>query len=251
MNIVTEINAWQQVKATLQNKALGFVPTMGHLHDGHLSLCERAKNENDFTVVSIFVNPTQFNQTSDFEKYPRTIEKDIALLEANNIDYLFLPHAEALYPDYYQFQIAETELSKQLEGEHRPGHFTGMLTVVLKLLNLMQAHKAYFGEKDFQQLLLIKKMADAFFLKTDIVTCPTQRATDGLALSSRNSRLTPKQREMAAYFPQLLQQSLDVNVIAEKLQQLGFKVDYIAEKWERRLGAVWIDDIRLIDNFPL
>lgn len=251
MNIVTEINAWQELRRNLQNKTLGFVPTMGHLHAGHLSLCERARNENDVTVVSIFVNPTQFNQTSDFEHYPRTIESDIALLEANAIDYLFLPHAEEIYSDSYQFHITETALSTELEGEYRPGHFTGMLTVVLKLLNLMQANKAYFGEKDFQQLLLIQKMVKAFFLATDIIACPTLRAEDGLALSSRNSRLTPQQRKMAAYFPHLLKQLTSVNEIAEKLVKLGFKVDYIADKWQRRLGAVWIDDVRLIDNYPL
>lgn len=251
MNIVTEINAWQAIRKTLSNETIGFVPTMGHLHAGHLSLCERAKAESEVTVVSIFVNPTQFNDPADFNHYPRTLEEDIALLTAHHIDYLLLPDANTLYPDHYQLHITETELSTQLEGEYRPGHFTGMLTVVLKLLNVVHAHKAYFGEKDFQQLLLIKKMAQAFFLITEIIACPTLRAEDGLALSSRNSCLTPEQRKMAALFPYFLQQPLEAQTVREKLISLGFKVDYITEKWQRRLGAVWIDTIRLIDNVPI
>lgn len=251
LNIVTEIKIWQTIRSDLQNKTIGFIPTMGHLHAGHMSLCERSKKENDITMVSIFVNPTQFNQAQDFDLYPRTIEQDQAMLAALSVDYLLLPNVQDMYPDQYQLQVTETHLSQTLEGEHRPGHFNGMLTVVLKLLNLAQATRAYFGEKDYQQLLLIKKMAQALFLPTDIVACPTLRAEDGLALSSRNSRLTAEQRQKATHFPRLLQSALSTEEISQALVALGFKVDYIVDKWDRRLGAVWLDDIRLIDNIGL
>lgn len=248
MNIVTDLKEWQNIRRVLGNKTVGFVPTMGHLHAGHMSLCQRSVTGNEITVVSIFVNPAQFNQTSDFDLYPRTFEADIGLLANADVDYVLYPDAQDLYPDGYEVQITETALSLELEGEYRPGHFDGMLSVVLKLLNLVQPVHAYFGEKDYQQLLLIRKMVDAFFLSTKIIACPTVRAGDGLALSSRNSRLTAAQREKAHHFPKLLHSSLSPAEVKEKLDQLGFKVDYIIEKWGRRLGAVWLDDIRLIDN---
>lgn len=248
MNIVTEINEWQAIRAELLNKSIGFVPTMGNLHGGHLSLCRRSKSENDLTVVSIFVNPTQFNQQQDLSSYPRTLEQDTELLLSNKIDFLFFPNTDAMYPDNYQIQITETDESLVLEGEHRSGHFNGVLTIVLKLLNLIQPTRTYFGEKDFQQFLLIKKMADALFLKSEIISCPTIRGEGNLALSSRNSRLNPQQKQRALNFPKLLHSSLSVSEITAKLKKRGFKVDYITEKWQRRLGAVWVDDIRLIDN---
>jgi pantoate--beta-alanine ligase len=251
MNIVSEIKDWQDIRKNLTGKTIGFIPTMGHLHAGHLSLCEKSKRENDITVVSIFVNPSQFNQATDFENYPRTLEADKNFLEENQIDYLFLPTADAMYADNYQIQIMETELSKELEGQYRPGHFNGMLTVVLKLLNLAQATRAYFGEKDYQQLLLVKKMVAALFLPVEIIGCQTIRAADGLALSSRNSRLTPEQRKKSALFPQLLKSTGSIQEVTGQLETLGFMVDYIAEKWQRRLGAVWIDQVRLIDNVSL
>jgi pantoate--beta-alanine ligase len=251
MNILTNINEWQALRKKLYNKTLGFIPTMGNLHEGHLSLCERSKAENEITVVSIYVNATQFNQAEDFEKYPRTPAQDQRLLTDKQVDYLFLPESQAMYPDNYEVQVTETTLSTELEGEFRPGHFNGMLTVVLKLINLVQPTRAYFGEKDFQQLLLIKKMAEALFLPTDIIECKTVRAEDGLALSSRNSRLTSEQRIFSQKFPELLQSSLSIDEIKLELEKLSFKVDYIAEKWQRRLGAVWIDNVRLIDNIAI
>jgi pantoate--beta-alanine ligase len=247
MNIVTNIHDWINLRKTWLGKTIGFIPTMGHLHAGHISLCERARKENDITVVSIFVNPTQFNQASDFELYPRTIEQDKNQL-AGKVDYLFIPDAQSMYADNYQVQVAETTLATELEGEYRPGHFTGMLTVVMKLLNVVQATRAYFGEKDFQQLLLIKKMVSALFLPVQIVACETVRAEDGLALSSRNSRLSAEQREKASHFPRLLNSNLSTEKVIAELKTLGFKVDYVVDKWQRRLGAVWVDEIRLIDN---
>ena len=251
MNIVSTTKEWLAIRASLQGKTLGFVPTMGNLHEGHLSLCERAVKENDIAVVSIYVNPTQFNQHEDFEKYPRTVEEDLKLLSDMNVAHVFIPEADALYPDDYHVQVMETTLSKSLEGEFRPGHFTGMLTVVLKLLNLMQANKAYFGKKDYQQLILIQKLVSALFLPVEIVACETRRATDGLALSSRNRRLNAEQLAAANDFPRLLRSPLSTQAITDELTRLGFKVDYIKEAWGRRLGAIWLDQVRLIDNFAL
>lgn len=250
MNIVTEISEWQSLRKMLAGKTIGFVPTMGNLHAGHLSLCQQSQLANELTVVSIFVNPTQFNDPNDFDRYPGTHAQDVALLATQNIDYLLLPNAESLYPDHYEIKITESELSRELEGAYRLGHFDGMLTVVLKLLNLVYPENAYFGEKDYQQFLLIKKMVAALFLPINVVSCETVRAADGLALSSRNSRLTAEQRLQAVHFPSLLQSDLSQVQITEKLTNLGFVVDYIAEKWQRRLGAVRLGDVRLIDNTP-
>ncbi len=248
MNIVTDIEAWQVIRNNLGNKTIGFVPTMGNLHEGHLQLCQRAKRENEVAIISIFINPTQFNEQQDFATYPRTIEQDAKLLSDHQIDYLFAPEVNQMYPDQYEIQVTETMISRELEGAHRPGHFNGMLTVVLKLLNLIKATRAYFGEKDYQQWLLVKKMVTALFISTDIIACETVRASDQLAFSSRNQRLNPTQRETAAYFPKILKQTETIEKIIATLQSHGFKVDYIAEKWGRRLGAVWLDDVRLIDN---
>lgn len=251
MNIVTDLQEWLAIRNTLQHKSIGFVPTMGNLHAGHLSLCERAAAENDITVVSIFVNPTQFNETNDFANYPRTLLEDQESLAKFNIDYLLLPTQESMYADQYEIQVNETSLSQILEGEFRPGHFSGMLTVVLKLLNLVAPQHAYFGEKDYQQFLLIQKMVGALFLPVKIIGCETVRARDGLALSSRNSRLNEVARERAAAFPRLLSSDLTVSEIMNELAKLEFKVEYIAEKWGRRLGAVWLDGVRLIDNVAI
>lgn len=248
MNIVTSLKEWQELRAQITNKTIGFIPTMGHLHPGHLSLCTRAKSENDLVVVSIFVNPTQFNNAQDLAKYPRTFEEDQTLLAAAGVDYVLLPTAAEMYPDDFEVQVSETKISQILEGEFRPGHFTGMLTVVLKLLNIVAPAKAYFGEKDYQQLLLVKKMAKALFLPIEIIGCATIRAEDNLALSSRNSRLNAKQREQAAKFSQALASDLAPDEIKKLLQQQGFRVEYIHEAWGRRLGAVWLNEVRLIDN---
>jgi pantoate--beta-alanine ligase len=251
LTIVADINEWRKIRQQLGNKSIGFVPTMGHLHVGHLNLCQQSKSNNDITVASVFVNPTQFNQAQDFDQYPRTIEQDKVLLESMAVDYLLVPSADGMYPDGYQIKVTETELSKELEGEHRPGHFDGMLTVVLKLLNVVQPTRAYFGEKDYQQYLLVKKMAEALLLQTEIIGCETIRADSGLALSSRNSRLSAEQLEKAVGFATQLTSSQSVEQIIANLVALGFKVDYVAEKWGRRLGAVWLGNVRLIDNVPI
>src|SRR5687768_16637559 len=159
----------------------GFVPTLGALHEGHLTLVRRARAENARAWVSIFVNPAQFNDPGDLERYPRTVEQDLALLEGAGCDLVFVPRADEIYRDGYRYRVTENELSLALEGASRPGHFDGVLTVVLKLLLLTRPERAYFGEKDFQQLQLVEGLVHAFFLDTRIVRCPSVRETDGLA----------------------------------------------------------------------
>jgi pantoate--beta-alanine ligase len=242
MNTVTSVKEWRSLREALSNSQIGFVPTMGNLHAGHRSLCERSLAENEITVASIFVNPTQFNQAQDFDRYPRTLDADLAMLTDVGVDYVFIPDTEGMYADQYQIKVMETELSRELEGEFRPGHFDGMLTVVMKLFNLVRPEKAYFGEKDYQQLLLVKKMVDALFMPVQIVSCPTLRAEDKLALSSRNNRLNAEQRQLAAALPQLLHSGSCTTEI---------KVEYITDRWGRRLAAAWLGNVRLIDNIPL
>lgn len=249
-SIVSDPRSWQKQRKELKG-SLGFVPTMGNLHEGHIALARRAKAENDFVIVSLFVNPTQFNQRSDYEKYARTFDADVKLLGDAGVDFVLYPDEPAMYPDKYDVQVIEKTISKELEGEFRPGHFEGMLTIVLKLLNIAQADRAYFGEKDFQQLTLVKKMVEAFFIPTEIIPCPTIRQEDGLALSSRNGRLSPEQRSQAVEISRLLKSSLSDDEIMKKLAEAGFRPEYVATKWGRRLAAAWLGDVRLIDNVPL
>jgi pantoate--beta-alanine ligase len=230
---------------------LGFVPTMGALHDGHLSLVERSRRENDRTLVSIFVNPTQFDDPGDLETYPRTLERDRSLLESAGVDYVLSPRAAEMYGDAFRYRVCETELSTVLEGAHRPGHFNGVLTIVLKLLNIASAERAYFGEKDWQQLTLVRGMAGAFFLPTAIVACPTVREADGLALSSRNARLRGSDRTRAAQLHRILTSAETPDAAIDRLADAGFTVDYVDDRDGRRLAAVRLHGVRLIDNVPL
>lgn len=248
--IVSDPKKWRSLKKSLKG-SIGFIPTMGNLHEGHIALAQQARVENDIVVVSIFVNPTQFNQASDLEKYPRTFDADCALLDAAGVDYVFFPAAADMYADNYEVQVSENVISKELEGEFRPGHFTGMMTVVLKLLNIIGADRAYFGEKDFQQVTLVKKMVEALFVPTEIIACETVRAANGLALSSRNGRLTPEQLEKAVMISQLLNSDFTDEQVMKCLEQSGFKPEYVVSKWGRRLAAAWLGDVRLIDNVPL
>ncbi|MBS2038242.1 pantoate--beta-alanine ligase [bacterium] len=246
MRVFRDLSEWRQFRSQLET-SLGFVPTMGALHPGHLALVQRSHQENSKTLVSVFVNPTQFDDPTDLAAYPQTLDQDIQLLEGA-ADYLLAPSAAQMYPNGYHYRVSEDEVSKQLEGAQRPGHFDGMLTVVMKLLNLAQAHQAYFGEKDFQQLQLVQGMVSEFFLNTKIVACPTVREADGLAMSSRNRRLTPEQRELAAEFPHILKSAPDLSQAQSQLEQQGFAVDYVQEWRGRRLGAVRLGQVRLIDN---
>lgn len=228
---------------------MGFVPTMGALHAGHLELVSRARQGNDVVVVSIFVNPTQFNNPEDLTKYPRDLAGDLAKLA--NADFVFLPKYEEIYRDQYRYRVSEHDGSEKLCGKSRPGHFTGVLTVVMKLFQLVQPHNAYFGEKDFQQLSLIRGMAEAFFLPIHIHGVPTVREASGLAMSSRNERLSTEARAHAAKLPHILMEAPTANAAALKLQQEGFTVDYVEDWNGRRFAAVFLEGVRLIDNVSL
>ncbi|WP_438479762.1 pantoate--beta-alanine ligase [Oleiharenicola lentus] len=250
MTIHPNLVSWQAARAKFPSVWIGFVPTMGALHAGHRALLERAWAENDRVVLSIFVNPTQFNDQSDFAHYPKTLEADLQLAEGLVTD-VIVPTYDELYPDGYRYRVTENRFSTELEGAHRPGHFDGVLTVVMKLLNLVQANRAYFGEKDWQQLALVRDMAAAFFLPTEIVACPTIREPSGLALSSRNERLSASGRAHAANFSRILRESPDANHAASALQSTGFEVDYVTDRAGIRLGAIKFEGVRLIDNVRL
>lgn len=244
------LDAWREARTGMEGTRIGFVPTMGALHAGHRALLERARAENDRVVLSIFVNPTQFNDLADLARYPQTLARDLALAEGLATDVL-VPTAQAMYPDNYRFRATELELSRELEGAHRPGHFDGVLTVVLKLLNLVRPHRAYFGEKDWQQLQLVRDMAAALFLPAEIVACPTVREDDGLAMSSRNARLSPAGRTHAAHFSRILKEAPDAAGAALELKFAGFEVDYVEDRAGARLGAVRLEGVRLIDHVRL
>ena len=233
---------------TRAGTSLGLVPTMGALHEGHLSLVRRAADENDVVAVSVFVNPTQFDDPEDLKRYPRDFEEDRILLESAGTDLVFYPEAEDMYADGYRYKVTEVENSLLLEGAHRGGYFDGVLTVVLKLLNITGADRAYFGEKDWQQFNLIRGMAKAFFLDTEIIPCSLVREDDGLAMSSRNARLTPAERELAPAFHRILAGSGSPETKLARLEEAGFAVDYVEEREGRILGAVHLGKVRLIDN---
>ena len=256
----------------------GFVPTMGALHQGHLSLIAESRKHAGITVCSIFVNPTQFNDPKDFDKYPKTLEQDILLLEKAGTDILFLPSVNEMYPDgltnleHYDLGYLETIL----EGKFRPGHFQGVCQVMYRLLKLVQPDLLFMGQKDYQQCMVVKRLLAIMGSKTKLVPSPTVRENSGLAMSSRNMRLNAGQRGEAAAISQTLQfinenlgqQSLSSlkEAATEKLQQAGFKVDYVEianadtlepmEAWDGQaplvaLVAAFLGDIRLIDNMIL
>jgi len=206
MEIVTTIAALRQKLAPRRRagQTIGFVPTMGYLHQGHLSLVGRAKSENDVTVVSIFVNPLQFGKNEDLEKYPRDLARDSAMLEDAGVDYLFAPGVEDMYPEPMQTVVDLPKLGSELEGEARPGHFAGVATVVTKLFNIVQPDAAYFGEKDYQQVTIIQKMVEDLAQPVRVVPVATVREADGLACSSRNVYLSPAERAAAVIVPKAL-----------------------------------------------
>ncbi|MFA5958909.1 MAG: pantoate--beta-alanine ligase [Tatlockia sp.] len=252
MQIFHHLNEWQAVRNSLSPElSIGFIPTMGNLHAGHARLYALSKQENDVTIASLFINPTQFNRADDFRHYPRTLEADLQLLAHLGVDYCFLPKEEEIYRDHYRYQIQETHLSLLMEGEHRPGHFTGVLTVVMKLLHLARPTRAYFGEKDYQQYRLIHEMVRAFFMDVEIKACPTVREPSGLAFSSRNNRLNPEQRALADAFAALFHQPKTPSELVKELENKGITVEYIEEYQGRRYCAVIIGGIRLIDNYAL
>ncbi len=198
-------------KARSGGGTVGFVPTMGALHDGHIALARRARAENTVVVVSVFVNPTQFNDTRDLDAYPRVLERDLALCEAAGADAVFAPDASEMYPVGFSSQVlVGGTITGLLEGAFRPGHFAGVTTVVNKLFNIVGPDRAYFGEKDWQQLKVIEKMTADLAMPVQIVPCETVREADGLAMSSRNARLTPEARKTARVLPYLLDTAQDL-----------------------------------------
>jgi len=248
------MSQWQQLRAGISG-SLGFVPTMGALHPGHRSLIEQSVEHNDSTVLSIYVNATQFNDPNDLAKYPSTLDADLAQAQAAGVDVVLLPDYPQMYSDNFRFQLSEHEFSNELCGTDRPGHFTGVLTIVMKLLNLVQPDRAYFGLKDFQQYTLIKDMCAAFFMPTEIVGCDTVRETDGLAMSSRNLLLSPAARKLAGQFNHILGQAQTDGRAEADLAALGFDVAYVRTVRGRRCAAVVVGEgdhaVRLIDNMAI
>lgn len=200
MQIIHDPSEIQARRESLQRdgKVIGFVPTMGAFHEGHVSLMRRARADNDVVVVSIFVNPIQFGRGEDFDSYPRDLPGDLAQAERAGVDLVFAPSAEAIYPKGFQTHVDVTGLTEGLCGVSRPGHFRGVTTVVAKLFNLVKPHRAYFGQKDYQQSVVVRRLVADLNMDLDVVVLPTVRETDGLAVSSRNVRLTPQQRQAAS-----------------------------------------------------
>ena len=209
MKVVTTVQALREELAKVAPEGVGFVPTMGALHTGHRSLVERARRENETVVVSVFVNPTQFNDKNDLRNYPRTPEADAALLEAAGADLVLMPSVEEIYPEPDQRQFDFGLVDKVMEGATRPGHFNGVAQVVSRLFEMVQPARAYFGEKDFQQIAVIKAMVAQLGISVKIVECPIIRDTDGLALSSRNQLLTPAHRAAAPHIYATLQRAVE------------------------------------------
>lgn len=276
MKTVTTVAELQSYLNIVRSKgqSIGFVPTMGALHKGHTELMRIAKTQNPVVVVSIFVNPTQFNNSNDLRNYPRTLEQDLAKCEAVGVSIVFAPSVNEMYPtpDTRQFDFGN--LDKVMEGQFRPGHFNGVAQVVNNLFEMVKPNSAYFGQKDFQQLAIIRKLVSMLNLGIQIVSCPTVREDDGLAMSSRNALLTPEQRHIVPLISQTLfaAQNKKVNFNVKELTQWVkdqvnssplLEVEYFEianvntleplEKWnetEQSIGciAVQVGDVRLIDN---
>lgn len=276
LSLLSEVKAHiSQLKQ--QNKKIGFVPTMGALHQGHISLIAISKSECDYTVCSIFVNPTQFNNATDLSKYPRTPELDIKLLENAGCDLLYMPDVKDIYPEKDERKFDFGYLDTILEGEHRPGHYNGVGQVVSKLLMGISPDKGYFGSKDYQQVMVVKSLVKQLQLPVEIVSCPILRESDGLAMSSRNTLLTPSERVISVTVPKLMQEaklmtktksiSAAKDLVNEVVSKIPImKLDYYeicdadsllplnelqANQKAISLIAVFVGNIRLIDNWML
>ena len=273
---VSEMQEWSATERSAGN-TIGFVPTMGALHQGHAELFAQSVDENSRTVVSIFVNSLQFNSASDLEAYPRQLEQDKVIAEKQNVDVLFVPNHEEMYPNSFSSTISAGPIAAHMEGLHRPGHFDGVATVVVKLLNAVMPDIAYFGLKDFQQLAVIRTVVSDLNIKCRIVGVPTVRNESGLALSSRNSRLSPKSLTQApsvyAVLLAMATQARDRETTATTLKNhfisamepfSAAKIEYIeivdsvtlhpvntAKEGCTICVAVWFDDVRLIDNISI
>lgn len=248
--VFKNISEFQKYRIQL-NGSVGFVATMGALHAGHASLLQQSQSENDFTILSVFVNPTQFNDPKDLEKYPRTFEADYEIAAQNNVAAIFLPDFKNMYPDDYKYTVTENSFSKILCGVHRPGHFEGVLSVVMKLFNIINPNYAYFGEKDFQQLKLIEDMTKAFFMPIVIRRGKTLRETSGLAMSSRNVRLSIEGKIKAALIYKTITETRNSNDAKAVLEHAGFQIDYLEDIDGRRFVAAFLEGVRLIDNVQI
>jgi len=265
------VGAWRAAGETI-----GVVPTMGALHEGHLSLARRGKAECERVITTIFVNPKQFNNPEDLKKYPRTEEADVALLDSVGVDVVFIPSPEEVYPEGFITTVSVGGVSEPLEGRMRPGHFDGVATVVTKLFGMTEAHRGYFGQKDWQQLQVVLRLVRDLNLPVKVVGCETIREADGLAMSSRNVRLTPQGRSVANVLYTAITAAADdiragqsdrmaIREAAEKVRAAGFeRVEYIelrdaetlmpsddVQRPRRMLAAAWLDGVRLIDNIPV
>jgi pantoate--beta-alanine ligase len=276
MEVVTQINDLRKIRSTLA-EPVGFVPTMGFLHEGHLSLVRTARGECASVVVSIFVNPTQFGPNEDLAKYPRDMDRDLQLLQSESVDLVWTPDDAVMYPVGYQTWVTVEGLTQPLEGAQRPGHFRGVTTVVSKLFNAVQPQKAYFGQKDAQQARVIQQMALDLNFPIEIVVCPTVREPDGLAMSSRNAYLNPEQRKAATVLYKSIkavektsqQGERDANELREIVKKIISseplaRLEYVSctdpqtfKELDRVEGkallsmAVYIGKTRLIDNIVL
>lgn len=277
MKIIKDVPTLQATLSSLREKGkkIGFVPTMGALHQGHISLIKRSNRKADVTVCSIFVNPTQFNDKSDLDKYPRTLEADAALLEQNDTDILFAPGVEDVYPSDIDttVDVSFEPLDRVMEGAHRPGHFAGVAQVVKRLLDIVGPDYLMMGQKDFQQFSIIQHMIDALSIPTTLVVCPIKREESGLAMSSRNVRLSETERSDASVIYRSLiaarrkkkTHSVEqiIDYVSRRLTRPNFKLEYFSladgrtlqpikdmDKHDYVVGCVacWVGDVRLIDN---
>lgn len=233
MKVVNSVAEMRAVRRGLTG-SVGLVPTMGYLHEGHLALVRRARSENETVVVSIFVNPTQFGAGEDFQTYPRDPERDLTLLQREEVDVVFMPPAEEMYPAHFGTWVDVQQITERLEGAFRPGHFRGVATVVAKLFNIVEPTRAYFGQKDAQQLIVIKRMVSDLNMNLELVAVPTVREPDGLAMSSRNTYLSPKERQAAL----VLWQALNL-------------ANHLRSEGERNAGKIRQKMKALIDSEPL
>ena len=244
-NCIASFSAWRSQQNAQE---VGLVATMGHLHAGHAALLERSVVENAVTVLSVFVNPKQFNDPNDYKAYANTVEADLALARRLGVSAAFVPTVDAVYPDGDRYDISESQFSLTMEGECRPGHFTGVLTVVMKLLMIVRPLRAYFGEKDYQQYELVRGMAASFFMDVEVIACETVRAESGLALSSRNSRLSTAALAQATTLYATLALGLADERVREMLTEKGLQVEYVMTWLGRQYAAVTLDGVRLLDN---
>ena len=253
MRVVRTIPEQREALGPLHASSIGLVPTMGSLHDGHLALLRAARAENDTVVMSLFVNPAQFGDEADLARYPRDEERDFDIAREAGVDLVFAPLTDEMYPPGFQTWVDVTELGAILEGRFRPGHFRGVATAVLKLFIVVRPTRAYFGQKDAQQVEVIRRMIRDLGLEVELRVVPTVRDEDGLALSSRNVLLTPEERVAARALPDALA-TRDRAIALARLAKAGLEIDYVevADFDPRTLvGAARIGSTRLIDNVPL